>query len=673
MIERKGILVVDDTIPTLTLLEGILKGEGYTVWTATSGADALAQVERHPPEMIVLDIQMPGMDGFEVCRQVKVSPATRDIPVMFLSVSADSDEQVKGFTLGAVDFISKPFHRQELLARVRTHLDLSRLRSHLESEVAARTMELSQTNAQLRRELVERREREEQLRASEELFSKAFHSSPISMAISSLQTRKFMNVNTAFERNTGYKREELIGRTASELGIWEENKLAEGLFQQLSTAGGYHGFEFRFHTKKGDLRSGRLSADTIEYAGQSCILTVAEDVTERVLLENQLRQAQKLEAVGQLAGGVAHDFSNILSAMLMNLDLLQEEPGLSDETKGGLKELECEATRASGLIRQLLLFSRRQNADARPHNLNEIITNLIKMLKRLMRENIHLEYHPEPSSLWINADAGMMEQVVMNLFVNACDAMEQGGRLTIRTSQVRLEPPLTAHLHPNARPGLFVCFSIVDEGCGMDEETQKRIFEPFFTTKEVGKGTGLGLATVFGIVKQHQGWIEVDSAPGKGSAFRVYIPALVKGTDSSELNPGHEIRGGSECILVAEDEHSVRRVIVLGLRKLGYAVLESADAKHALKLWHENKGRIDLLLTDMIMPGGLSGLDLALQMRQEKPELKVIVSSGYNTILSNPDVLASHGFAGLAKPYDSVILARAVRSCLDHPITAIRS
>lgn len=668
MIEHKGILVVDDTIPTLTLLEGILVAEGHTVYTATSGAAALAMIERRPPELVLLDIQMPGMDGFEVCRRIKTTPASRDIPVVILSVSADSEEQVRGFSLGAVDFISKPFHREELLARVRTHLDLSRLRNQLEGAVTARTAELSLANEQLRRELLERKEREDQLRASEELFSKAFHSSPVSMAISSLQSRLFMNVNKAFLRNCGYTREELIGKTASALGIWEENKVAEVLFQKLAVGAGLHDFEFRFRTKKGDLRSGRLSAETIEYAGQSCILAVAEDVTERVLLENQLRQAQKLEAVGQLAGGVAHDFSNILSAMLMNLDLLQEEPGLSDETKSGLKELECEATRASGLIRQLLLFSRRQNADAKPQNLNEIITNLLKMLRRLMRENIQLEYKPGAANLWINADAGMMEQVVMNLFVNACDAMERGGRLTITTEQVRLDDPVIGHPDPNARPGLFVRLIVADEGCGMDEATQKRIFEPFFTTKEAGKGTGLGLATVFGIVKQHQGWIEVESAAGKGSTFRIYIPALVKGMDISEARHSYEIRGGSECILVAEDEHSVRRVIVLGLRKLGYAVLEAADAKHALTLWHDNKDKIDLLLTDMIMPGGLSGLDLAVLMRSEKQTLRVIISSGYNTIISNPAVLSSHGFAGLAKPYDSVILARSVRSCLDHPI-----
>jgi PAS domain S-box-containing protein len=666
MNERRGILVVDDTVSALKLLVSTLAAEGYESRPCNSGATALSSVLAEPPELVLLDVRMPGMDGFEVCRQLKVDESTRDIPVLFLSATIDPEERVKGFSVGAVDFISKPFQRDELLARVRTHLELSRLRSKLESQVAARTEELRAANEQLRTELAERKRAEAALRVSEEKFSKAFQSSPTIMVINSLETERFLDVNKAFELCTGFSKAEVIGRTISELSLLTDLGLLDWTRNKLQCDGGYYDLEFQFRTKSGEERSGRMSAERIEFNGESCLLAVAEDITERSFLEQQLRQAQKMEAVGRLAGGVAHDFNNILCAILMGLGHLRTSHVSREALENGLKEMEDEAKRAVSLTRQLLLFSRRQRADTKPTDLNQIVRQMLAMLRRLMGEDIQLSFETGDSSLCVNADTGMMEQVLMNLCINARDAMPNGGRLDIATRRAIIETPGGVR-NPNARPGVFACLSVTDYGCGMDEATLKRIFEPFFTTKEEGKGTGLGLATVFGIVKQHQGWIHVESAPGKGSIFSIYMPIIesVRSAQSVVREDSAEIQGGSETVLVVEDDHAVRRTIVLGLRKLGYAVLEAADANHAIRIWGEFRDKIDLLLTDLVMPGGLSGIDLANRLRAEKRSLRIIISSGYAAIMSNPDLLASQGVVALAKPYDAAVLARAVRSCLD--------
>jgi signal transduction histidine kinase len=276
-----------------------------------------------------------------------------------------------------------------------------------------------------------------------------------------------------------------------------------------------------------------------------------------------------------LAGGVAHDFNNILAAMLMQLDLLQQNPHLTMGVQESLQEVEKETMRAVRLTRQLLLFSRQEVARIGPLNLNELIANLTKMLARLLGERVTMSFAHATNDAWISADIGMMEQVVMNLCINARDAMPKGGRLTLRTERVELTSDQIS-LRPDARPGKFVSLSVTDTGCGMDESVKKRIFEPFFTTKGVGKGTGLGLATVFGIVKQHEGWLEVESDVGRGSCFRIYLPATASPVNkpaSSKLPP--KMPGGSETILLVEDEVAVRRSVGLTLRKLGYAVLEA--------------------------------------------------------------------------------------------------
>ena len=356
-----------------------------------------------------------------------------------------------------------------------------------------------------------------------------------------------------------------------------------------------------------------------------------EDTTERASLEEQFRQAQKMESVGQLAAGVAHDFNNILTIIQGHSGLLISRPNLSPAMTTSIQAVSFAAERAASLTRQLLAFSRKQVMQPKPIDLKEVVSNMSKMLQRLIGETITLHCKYAPQLPPINGDAGMMEQILMNLAVNARDAMPRGGELTIATEPILVSE---AHLklHTDARTGAFVCLQVQDTGTGMDAATMKRIFEPFFTTKEAGRGTGLGLATVYGIVRQHAGWIEVTSKVGAGATFKIYFPASTRALEAraDNLAPSTPVHGGGETILVVEDEPVLRDLAQVILQDCGYSVIQAASGVDALTVWQKHQGAVDLLLTDMIMPDGLSGKDLAESLLGHKPALKVIFTSGYN-------------------------------------------
>ncbi|HSA01500.1 MAG TPA: ATP-binding protein, partial [Candidatus Paceibacterota bacterium] len=389
------------------------------------------------------------------------------------------------------------------------------------------------------------------------------------------------------------------------------------------------------------------------------------DMSERRRLELQLRQAQKLEAVGQLAGGVAHDFNNILTAILLHLNLLQTDQKLAANVQAELKDLETEAQRAVSLTRQLLMFSRREVMRRQVFDLNSLVGTLLKMLCRVIGEHIKLEMSGASESMWIEADAGMVEQIIMNLCVNARDAMPTGGRISLQTQLLEFDATVYQR-HAEARPGRFVCLKVSDTGCGMDAETLKRVFEPFFTTKEPGKGTGLGLATVYGIVKQHQGWVEVQSAVGHGTEFSIFLPAC-EHAPIPEAQPATSapIPGGNETLLLVEDERSVRATAGRILQQLGYRVLEAGSAPEALQIWAQNQGNVDLLITDVVMPGGLSGLELAEQLLKQRMGLRAILLSGYSAEIAHWGIPNSEQIKFLAKPLSTRLLAQTVRECLD--------
>ncbi|HEY3861494.1 MAG TPA: ATP-binding protein [Verrucomicrobiae bacterium] len=414
-----------------------------------------------------------------------------------------------------------------------------------------------------------------------------------------------------------------------------------------------------------------VSWSFIPVPGRQLVHCYGLDITERLNLEAQLRHSVKMEAVGQLAAGVAHDFNNILTIIQGHAELLMQTPNLTPRGENSARQVAAAAERASQLINQLLMFSRKQVMQQRQVNINEIIRNISPMLHGLVGEHVVFEFDAAPDLPALSVDVGMMEQVLVNLVINARDAMRGGGRLNLATSQQTLEPVATV-LNPEARPGNFLCLTVADTGCGMDAGTLSHMFEPFFTTKEPGKGTGLGLATVYGIVKQHQGWVVVESQLGQGSIFTLFLPGGPKpapaappaqAQSSASVQPAMSL--GDETILVVEDEPALRELVVNVLELCGYRILQACTGVEALKVWEKHKSEIDLLLTDMVMPEGMSGRQLAERLQAEDPALKVIYTSGYSPGMAGKDIALLEGFNFLAKPYPPSRLATVVRECLD--------
>ena len=392
-------------------------------------------------------------------------------------------------------------------------------------------------------------------------------------------------------------------------------------------------------------------------------LLLAEEGRQAV--EEQLRQSQKLEAIGQLAGGVAHDFNNMLTVVIMQVDLAAMDADLPRHIRDGLGDIRSAVQRAANLTRQLLLFSRRQPMQPKVLDLNETVTSLAKMLQRIIGEDIRLLLALHPAPLPVRADGGMLDQVLMNLAVNARDAMPGGGRLALATAETEVDAE-TARRHPGVSPGRYARLTVSDTGTGISPENLERIFEPFFTTKEPGKGTGLGLATVFGIVQQHGGWLEVSSTVGRGTAFHVFLP-LAPSAIGPETAPAIRTvpRGGGETLLVVEDELPVRALARTALERAGYRVLEAANGTEALRIWEDRHGEVDLLLADLVLPGGMGGRALADRLRASHPGLKVVFTSGYSSGFSGRELDVSAHETFLQKPFGPDQLLETVRQCLD--------
>jgi len=520
----------------------------------------------------------------------------------------------------------------------------------------------------VKEDITERKVAQEALRQSEERFRTLFELAPDGIYLCDLEG-KFVDGNHAAEQLVGYPREELIGKSFLTLNLLSESDLPKATRALARNAQGQATGPEEYVLTRKDGRQVPVEIRTfpVKIGDNALVLGVARDLTERVQLEAQLRQAQKMEGIGQLAGGVAHDFNNLLAVMRGNADLLlMETEQHSPETNDCLKQIAAAAERAAALTRQLLIFSRKQTLQAQPLVLNGLVNNLTKMLKRVIREDIRLECRYEEPLPFVQADPGMLEQALLNLVVNARDAMAGGGRLLITTEKVSLDSN-HAQRNTEARAGEFVCLSVSDTGTGIAPEHLPRIFEPFFTTKEPGKGTGLGLATVYGIVKQHQGWVEVSSQVGSGTTFKVFLPAIPAPSETGAAEAQAELRGGNETILLVEDDYSVRVIMRAVLERFNYKVLEATCAREAVEVWAPNAGEIALLLTDIVMPEGVTGRALAEQLRARKPELKVILMSGYSAevIGRNTEFFRRTGSYFLQKPCATATLIRAVRNCLD--------
>ena len=483
---------------------------------------------------------------------------------------------------------------------------------------------------------------------AEETFRKAFDANPEPMTISSISEGRYIDVNEAFLRVTGYQRDEVIGHTSTELNFWEKPEARADLVNTLRTEGSVHNLEITYRTKSGEQRVALDSTEIIEVGGQKCMISILRDMTEQKSLEKQLRQAQKMEAVGQLTGGIAHDFNNMLGVIIGYSEVVTERLAGNEPLQRKCEQITKAAQSAASLTRQLLAFSRQQVLEPKFLDLNSIVRNMEKMLRRLIGEDISFSTGLGPTLGSIKADQGQIEQVIINLVVNARDAMPHGGQVRIETTAVELGGEYSKKHLPQL-PGSYVLLTISDTGIGMDAETQARIFEPFFTTKEVGKGTGLGLSTVYGVVRQFDGHIWVYSEPGQGTTFKIYLPRTSQAPAVMKSNNrlASTIRG-SETILLVEDEEALRELTRSLLADQGYNVLEAARPERAIEIAKHYRDTIHLLLTDMVMPG-MNGRELADTLTPTRPEMKVLFMSGYTGF--NHAALTDAKLTLLSKPF----------------------
>jgi len=512
-------------------------------------------------------------------------------------------------------------------------------------------------------DITEQRLSEEALRRSEERFSKAFCNSPLAITISTEADGRYVDVNDAFLELLGYRRGDVIGRTAADLRFWSEPLDRIEMMRQLKKEKKVAKLSARYRTAKGEIREAEIWVESIELDGKACVLGITRDVTDIRQLEAQFRQAQKMEAVGRLAGGIAHDFNNILSVIMGYSDISLGLTALENPVTRYLLETKSAAKRAANLTQQLLAFSRRQVVFPKKLDLNEVVHNVSDMFLRLVGEDIEIEFRPGTLIDSIKADPGQIEQVLMNLVVNARDAMPSGGKILIETGHGELDEDYVSQ-HPGSHVGEQVVLAVSDTGCGMDENVQSQIFDPFYTTKAVGHGTGLGLSTVYGIVKQSDGYILVYSELGKGTTFKIYFPRLREKAET--IVPSHkeaEPPRGSEQILVVEDDKNLRELAVKLLQDGGYRVLEAKDPEDALRILAASEPEIDLLLTDVVMPG-TSGTELARQGHQGHPNLRSLFMSGYAGDLVGRQGLLMQEDSFLEKPFTRRSLLTKVYSVL---------
>ncbi|MBX7210062.1 MAG: response regulator [Verrucomicrobiaceae bacterium] len=646
----------------------------FEIDSAHQGEEALGRVvqsieEGRPYAMAFVDMRMPpGWDGVETITRIWEKDAS--IQIVICTAYSDYSWQEIVTQLGNSDrlvILKKPFDSIEVLqlAHAMTKKWLVTRQAgqkldELDRLVHEQTEQLRASNKKLLAEMAERELAEKALRISEERITKGFDACPLPIAILRLHDHTCVEMNRAFVEATGYSREELIDRSPWNAGLSLDAKSRLDAMGRIAEGRSVHQQGCRIISKAGDDRAALLWLEPFDLATGPHLLAIVQDVSEQHRLESQLRQAQKVEAVGHLAAGVAHDLNNLLTVILGHTSLQMERPGLDGGTQAALGEVKGAGERAAALIRQLLAFSRKQVMCKRAVVLSSVISNVQAMLRRLIPENIDLSIQSPPLLPPVHADVCNLEQVLVNLVVNARDAMPDGGVIAVRTGEVQLDASAAAR-HPDARPGHFVRLIVTDTGTGMDEETMAKVFEPFFTTKEVGKGTGMGLATVVGIVNQHQGWIEVRSAVGRGTTFEVFLPVTEQQVEPRpQAVRTDAVSEGREIILVVEDDPNVRSLARCVLEAAGHRVLEAADGIQAVALWRTFEDRIDILLTDMVMPGGLSGCDVAERFRAERPEGKILYSSGYSVELFADDLDLREGVNYLPKPYFAHQLTSAI-------------
>ncbi|MEX1184202.1 MAG: response regulator [Gemmatimonadota bacterium] len=701
------VLVVEDSATQAEALAALLRDARFKVSVARSGEAALEQLAVASFAIVITDIMMPGINGYELCRRVKADPRTCATPVLLLTTLHDPMDIVRGLECGADNYITKPYDADQLLARVRRVIDNSRLRPHgrtsmgVNIEFLGSTFTITSDREQILDLLLS--SVEDILRANQALEVRQDQLTEAHDQLEAYAREKSHEAQRSTERYRALMRNasdaiflldttgrileanpqaaELLGRSVEDL-LWRPL----GSFMQASEDDAFGEWITLLRSNlslppedrvlirpDGSSRRIELSGSATQLEDEEFMLAVARDVTARKAAEEalrrseeQLRQAQRMESIGRLTGGIAHDFNNMLTAIkggtgLLLLDLAEDDP-----RRGELEEIDLAANRATLLTRQLLAFSRHQVLQPEIVDVNEIAANLQGMLGRLIGEEIDLQTRLTPGLGPVLADPGQLEQVVMNLVVNARDAMDDTGTITIATSRLDVVPEGT----PDAESRPHIAISVSDTGSGIPAHVRDRIFEPFFTTKEVGKGTGLGLSTVYGIVAQSGGSLQVQSEAGRGSVFTVLLPEVAAGAGvSKRASPiaaaadSNASTQGWETILLVEDEESVRRLAARILRRHGYQVLEASGAIEARAHAQNPDTVIDLLIADLVMPG-MNGRQLAGAIRSSLPGLRVLLMSGYSAEDVESRFSSSAAFPLIEKPFTPETFAQKVRDVL---------
>ena len=681
----KKILLVDDDVSNLYIMRCLLQNKGYEVADATNGADALQQARTTPPDLIVSDILMPVMDGFTLCRECKKDPRLRHIPFIFYTATyTDQKDKQFALDLGAVQFIVKPEDGLTFLSILEETLrkpvptpppvetspaeEAVFLKQY--SETLIRKLE-SKTNS-LEKDIAQRELIEAALRNSEERFRLLVKNSSDSISVIDVHgTQRY--ISPAAERITGFPVEELLGKSFSEIIHPEDISRVQAAFQEaVAHPETRHTVRYRhIHKTKGWVHMEAVGQSALSEPSVNGVVVSARDISERVQneeerdrLQSQLNQALKMESVGRLAGGVAHDFNNMLGVILGHTELAMSQIAQKHPLYANLLEIQKSAERSAELTRQLLAFARKQTVVPKVLDLNNTVENTLSMLRRLIGENIQLVWHPGTQPAPVKVDPSQIDQLLTNLCVNARDAIEGAGTITIETDSTLFDESSCA-FHADRIPGEYVRLTVRDTGCGMDSDTLANIFEPFFTTKGVGEGTGLGLATVYGIVKQNHGFIDVQSQPAHGTTFHIYLPQHKSHHDPLPQNPASAPSSkGQETILLVEDEPAILGVSKSMLERMGYHVLGAGSPGEALRLAETFSGPIHLLMTDVVMPE-INGRDLAKKLRSLQPLMRCLFMSGYTS-----DVIALHGVLDdgthfIQKPFTMKALSEKVREALD--------
>lgn len=697
------ILIVEDSPTQAEELKYVLERHNYDILVAGNGIEALSMIRTHKPTMVISDIVMPEMDGYQLCREIKLDDRLRNIPVILLTSLSNPRDVVKGLECGADNFLTKPYEEKYIISRIQYIIANKNLKDNEQTQLGVEIIldneryfiksdriqilnlllssyevaiqkngelikaqkELKTLNEQLEKTV---ESRTAALRASEGRYRLLLESVTDYVYTTLVENGKQVATShgTGCVAVTGYTSEDYAADPGLWLSMVHEKDRPIVMEQVNSVLAGKTPITIEHRIIHKDGRVCWIRNTPVPRHDQDGTLIACDgivtDITEQKTLELQLFQAQKMEAFGQMAGGIAHDFNNILTGIIGFSTIMEMSMGEGDPQRKNLNHVLEAADRATELTKSLLAFSRKQVMNPQPVDLNQIINKTEKFLKRIIGEDIDFKAVICKDVLTVNADSGQIEQVLMNLATNARDSMPKGGLLSLETGTVEMDDEYVK-AHGYGEPGRYAVVALSDTGEGMDETTCKKVFEPFFTTKEVGKGTGLGLSIVYGIVKQHNGFINLYSEPGKGTTFKIYFP-LINSTVTENQTVKEEIpERGTETILVVDDDASLRELTEKVLCMFGYTVITAVDGVDALAQYRKQKDRIHLVILDIIMPK-MNGKEAFDEMRKIDPAVKGIFISGYTGDIILKRGMLEQGLDFVSKPLKPKRLLIKVREVL---------